>query len=117
MLAVWRLMIVALEQEEAHDGRTGRDRRHRGRSGRAGAELLPDPPRSRPRRPRTRAGGRTLAQRALGFPGPDYAQLDDPAAGLRLPGRRPGWLPRPGRGGPVLRRLRGLLRAAAAVRC
>ena len=53
----------------------------------------------RPRRARTRRGGELVAHPAVGLAAAAHPELDDPAAGLRLPGRRPGRLPRRAAGG------------------
>ena len=54
---------------------------------------------------------RLVAHPAVGLAAPAHPELDDPAAGLRLPRRRPGRLPHRARGGPAAR---GLRRASAA---
>ena len=48
----------------------------------------------------------SLAHPAVGLAAPAHPELDDPAAGLRLPRRRPGRLPRRAGGGPAARGLR-----------
>ena len=55
-----------------------------------------------PRRPRTRRGGALVAHPAVGLAAAAHPELDDPAAGLRLPRRRPGRLPRRARGGRLI---------------
>ena len=85
-----RLLIrVRRDSHAAHD-----DRGRRGRALRAGHEPLPRRAFGRPRGPRTRRGGELVAHPAVGLAPAAHPELDDPAAGLRLPGRRPGRLPR-----------------------
>ena len=86
----------------------------RGRPLRAGHEPLPRRPFGRPRRPRTRTGRELVAHAAVGLAAAAHPELDDPAARLRVPRRRPGRLPQRPAGHGDARGLRRSIRGAGA---
>src|SRR6476646_3928209 len=89
---------------------------HRGRPLRAGYESLPGRSFGRSCRPRTRRGGELLAHAAVGLAAPAHPELDDPAARLRLPRRRPGRQPQSTAGRRDARGLRRRIHGAGTDR-